>query len=235
MTNTLGLAAIPWRWVDADLTQFWYWDTPHFQVKITGEMNSFHWELGDLVVSNEGYPRFLNEGRAATFNQAELEIREAVGKSYPPEYGYRKYAGALATTFRIATREAVNFGELDGRRAVVTVRTPNGHDQGYSGTLRVSHYEITMTDERGQLVKIQPAHIVKVVGETGGGNLAANKNGYTGSGRIYFARGPVPGCTGKPGFLPGTVDHTGPACPIHEDVPSRLSGKANVPPVRRKP
>ncbi|MEL0127412.1 MAG: hypothetical protein VW929_09575, partial [Actinomycetota bacterium] len=45
----------------------------------------------------------------------------------------------------------------------------------------------------------------------------ARTDNYTGIGRIY-AENPGLGCTGHPGYAPGTVDHAGePTCPIHEE------------------
>lgn len=214
--SALGLAPIPWRFANTAVAQMWLWEVPEFQAKIDGARNSFHWELSDLVHASNGSPRFLSEGHTATFEEAERQLREAVGKSYPPRYGYRKYAGALATTFRILTGADIDFGPFEGLQTVLTVRTGNGSNVTYHGELHVRNYEITLTMSNGQTVKIQPAHIEKVIGENGATRKTQEQTGYTGMGRIYRTSRPQPGCNGKPGFLPNTVDHAGPPCPVHE-------------------
>jgi hypothetical protein len=213
MAATFGLRAIPWAFIDHDLMKIWVWRSDHFEARITADINSFSWEILDLMASPDGI--FLTEGRSKDFNDAENEVREAVAKSYPPKYGYAAYAGPLATTFTIATGERVDFGTFAGMRAIVTVRLPNGNHQSFLGTVRVVHYEIHLTPDTGQAIRIQPAHIVKVAGEGGTARTDANSS-FTGMGRIY--KGKIPrGCTGKPGFLPDTIDHTGDRCPVHED------------------
>lgn len=212
MTSS-GLLPIPWRYVDADLARMWIWETPHFEAKVTADINSFAWELGDLIVPNQGLPRFLAEGRTTDFAEAERAVRETVGKSYPPAYGYSPYCGALATTFTIATGRRVNLGEFNGQSVVVTVRMPNGLSRSIVGYARVVNWELHV-ETGGSAVRVQPAHIDSIVRE-GGGGAAQASDSYTGVGRIY--RGdPDRGCTGVASFLPGTVDHTGGTCPVHE-------------------
>lgn len=216
--GTFGLRAIPWHFIDHDLMKVWLWRSEHFEARVTADINSFSWDITDLVASREGI--FLTEGRSQDFNTAENEVREAIGKSYPTKYGYGVYAGALATTFAIATGERLDFGLFAGGRAVVTVRLPTGRDQSFVGSIRVHHYEIWLTPDTGSTVRIQPAHIVKVTGE-GGGVHAEAKTSWTGMGRVY--RGNIPrGCNGKPGFMPDTVDHSGDVCAVHEDSVRRL-------------
>ena len=220
MTSTIGLEPVPWTFVDHELLKVWTWLTPHFEARVTAEQNSFSWEVNDYISGVDGEPRFLTEGRSREFAEAETAVREVIGKSYPPKHGYGSYAGALATTFTIATGERVDFGLFSGSRAVVTVRLPHGI-QSFLGHVMVVHYEVIVTPEHGAPVKIQPAHIVKVVGE-GGSSATEASAAYTGVGRIY--RGSVRrGCSGTPGFLPDTIDHHGPACPVHEDAATRFA------------
>lgn len=224
-----GLAPIPWRFQDSAVARIWQWTTPHFQVTLTAEPRSFYWELGDLVVPNQGQPRFLAEGRAVDFATAEAEIREMVGKSYPPQLGYRVYAGALATTFTIATGERINFGEFAGQQVVVSVRLPSGADQTLVGYAAVVHFELVLDAANGGTVKIQPAHIVRIVREGGGSAGSVADTGYTGVGRMYRGQ-KTRTCTGIPAFLPGVIDHVSPGlCPVHEVVAPQA---APVPPVR---
>ena len=215
MAPAVGLAPIPWRYVDTELRKIWMWDSTHFEVKVTAEANSFYWELSDLVVAHDGEARFLAEGRSNSFATAERELREAIGKSYPAQFGYAPYAGSLATTFTLATGTRVDLGEYNGQRSVVTVRLPSGSTQTVVGYTKVVHYELHMETGSGSLVKIQPAHIARIVREGGGGASDASTS-YTGMGRIY--RGSPSGdCNGKAGFLPNTIDHVSTEqCPSHE-------------------
>jgi hypothetical protein len=211
--SEVGLTPIPWRFQDSALAQMWQWTTPHFQVTVTAEQQRFYWELGDLIMPNQGLPRFLAEGWTNGFDAAEREVREAVGKSYPPLLGYGAYAGALATTFTIATGERINLGEFNGQQVLVTVRLANGLDQTIVGYASVVHYELHIDPPTGGAMKIQPSHIVR----EGGGSGAKSNNSYLGIGRMY--RGTVTrSCTGKPGYMPNTIDHTGSPCPAHEET-----------------
>lgn len=202
------------------MTKMWQWKTAHFQVTVSTEGPSFYWELGDLIVPNQGLPRFLAENRAADFDAAEREVREAVGKSYPSLLGYGAYTGSLATTFTIATGERVNLGEFAGQQVVVTVLLPDRSQQTVVGYASVVHYELHLAPPNGGSIRIQPAHIVQVVGE-GGGSANSGNADYLGMGRMY--RGQVTrSCAGRPGFLPNTIDHTGSTpCPTHETAAPR--------------
>lgn len=214
MNAQLGALPIPWAFIDHELMKRWIWRTSHFEATISADLNSFSWEINDLVASPDG--RFLTEGRARNFNDAQNEVREAIGKSYPTKYGYAPYAGVLATTFTIVGGEAINFGAFSGKRVVVTVRMPNGSAQSFVGTLRVVHYEVHVTADNGGAVKIQPAHIVKIAGEGGGSQKGPARSTFTGMGRVHTGAAQR-GCTGVSGFMPNTVDHQGDHCPVHED------------------
>lgn len=215
MASTYGLRAIPWGFLDHALVKMWVWRTDHFDARVMADVNSFSWEILDLIRAVDGEGKFLAEGRAGDFAEAERAIRETIGKSYPTKYGYSGYAGALATTFTIATGESMDFAAFNGIRSIVTVKMPNGQEQSFVGETRVVHYELHLTALTGQTVKIQPAHILRVVPEGGGRARATAASTYTGMGRMY--RGTVvPGCSGKPGFMPDTIDHTGEKCSVHE-------------------
>lgn len=213
MSTASALAPIPWRFVDTDLAQMWLWETPHFEARVSQNLNSFTWELGDLLVPNQGLARFLAEGQTRDFAEAETAVRETVGKSYPARLGYAPYTGDLATTFTLATGERVNLGEFNGQGVVVTVRQSNGINKSVIGHARVVHWELVL-ETHGSTIRVQPTHIVSIVRE-GGGGASKSASDYTGMGRLY--RGKVKaGCTGQPGFMPDTIDHTGPKCGVHE-------------------
>lgn len=209
-----GLVAIPWRYVDLDLLEVWLWETEHFEAKVTAEPNSFSWDVSDLVVSDDGHPRWLTGGRTVDFASAEQALREVIGKSYPVRFGYRPYAGDLATTFVVATGRALDLGPFHGTRALVTVRMPGGSDQSFLGQCTIEHYEMLLALDSGQRLRIQPSYIVGVTGENGASSTSTG-SAHVGIGRIYRGRF-VPGCTGTPGFLPDTIDHAGARCQVHE-------------------
>jgi hypothetical protein len=209
------LAPIPWQYHGNDGLQVWLWQTQHFVANIGTEATGFCWTVADLVAAGGGRPRPLTDGRSADFASAERELREAIGKSYPAALGYRPYAGPLATTFRIAGGQFLDFGRFEGQQCVVTVAQPNGTERGYNGYVRVVHYEVEVTQVNGGAVRIIPSHISRVL--KGSGVSAAPLAGqWTGTGRIYSGN-VVRGCTGRPGFLPETTDHAGAeSCGAHE-------------------
>jgi hypothetical protein len=209
------IAPIPWRYHGSDGLQMWLWQTPHFVAKIGTEPTGFYWTVGDLIAAGGGRPRGLSDGRTADFAAAELQLRETIGKSYPTTLGYRPYAGALATTFRIAGGQFLDFGKFEGEHCLVTVALPNGAVRGFSGYVRVVHYEVEVTQTNGGAVRIMPSHISKVL--KGSGRAAAPlADLWTGAGRIYSGSA-TRGCTGRPGFLPDTIDHVGrESCTVHE-------------------
>lgn len=207
--------AIPWRHhvTVGGGPRIWRWETPHFVVTIIGEGQSFQWEVGDLIGSSDGIPVPLTDGRTVTFHDADSAIREVVGKSYAPSLGYGRFAGRLATTFRIATDEEIDFAQFHGTRVVVTVGLGKGETTLVAGQAAVQHYELIVAKDNREVVKIQPHRIRSIVYERGGYDVM--KAAHTGVSRMY--RGKVGrGCTGTPGFMEDTVEHTGKKCPVHE-------------------
>jgi hypothetical protein len=217
-----GLRDIPWVFQHSELTKRWQWTTPHFQVTISDEGRGFHWELADLVLTNDGLARHITEGRDATWDQAERQAREAVGKSYPPRLGYGPFVGTLATTFVLATGARVDLGEFNGQQVVVTVRFPDRSHQSFVGYASVIHYELVLEPAEGAPIRIQPAHITNVVRE-GGGAASVSQSDYLGTGRMYRGT-PSRACTGRAGFMPNTLDHSSSApCPVHEQTIRRYA------------
>ena len=211
-----SLAPIPWQYHGSDGLQMWLWQTPHFVAKIGTEAGGFYWTVGDLIAATGGRPRPLSDGRTSDYAAAERQLRETIGKSYPTVLGYRPYAGSLATTFRIVGGQFIDFGKFEGQHCVVSVALPDGTERGYSGYIKVVHYEIEVTQASGGAVRIMPTHISRVL--KGSGRAAAPlAHQWTGSGRIYTGS-VTAGCTGRPGFLPETIDHAGlGSCRIHEN------------------
>ncbi|MGV8847821.1 hypothetical protein [Tessaracoccus sp.] len=210
-----NIAPIPWQFHGTDGMQMWLWQTPHFVAKIGMEGAGFYWSVGDLIAAGGGRPSPLNEGRTADFASAERDLRETIGKSYPAVLGYRPYAGSLATTFCVAGGQFIDFALFEGQSCVVSVALQDGTIRAYSGYLKVVHYEIEVAQVNGGAVRITPSHISKVI--RGSGRSAAPlSDQWTGTGRIYVGS-VMRGCTGKPGFLPSTIDHVGMGpCAVHE-------------------
>jgi hypothetical protein len=224
VVSATGLPPIPWRYADSPMAKMWFWETEHFLVTVTAEPNSFYWELGDMIQPNDGAPRFLTEGRAADFAAAERAIREAVGKCYHPKLGYGRWAGPLATTFQLANGRSADLGEFEGQRCLVQIKRPDGLIQQIIGYVRIMNYEIELDPESTAPVRIQPAHIVEIRREAGGGvaDLGEKQSDYLGVGRLYRGK-VVKGCNGTPGYLDGTVDHVREErCPMHEQYSGSL-------------
>jgi hypothetical protein len=222
---------IPWTYSDQPGILLWVWRTPHFIARIQGTevaneddpsgrriIRSYSWDISDLMRTQQGMPRQLVDGTCSRFEEAEALVREHVGKLYDPRLGYRAFAGPLAFTFTLSTGERVDVTEYIGTRCAVSVLMPDGGTRTVTGDLDVSHYTWRLTTPE-QLLEIVPEHVVRITNrsETAERATAATRaDSYSGIGRIYNEE-PRRGCTGRPGFQVGTVDHAGaPRCPIHE-------------------
>ena len=236
---TSGMAEpVPWTFTDAPGVLLWTWRTDHFVCRITGTevenedepdgrriIRSYSWEVFDLMRTQQGLPRMLVEGSGSSFEEAETRVREHVGKCYDPRLGYRRYAGALAFTFTLSTGESIDVSEYVGTRCAVTVQMPDGSQRTVTGDLVVDHYKWRLSTPQ-QVMDILPGHVVRITNrsEVAERATAVTRNdSYSGIGRMY-KEDPRPGCTGRAGFMMGTVDHAGaPRCPIHETgVPEHL-------------
>ena len=224
------LPQIPWIFTDTSNVLMWTWVTEHFAARIQGRevqdpgdharrtVAAYRWELLDLMRPYQGVPRQLIEGTAESFEVAESSVREHVGKCYDPRLGYQEFAGALANQFTLATGEIVDVGSLIGSRCSVTVLLPDGSSRTVVGDFAVEHYRWTL-DTSAQRLQIVPEHVTRITNRSEiaeRATKALSQDLYTGIGRIYRQE-PGPGCSGRPGFSVGMVDHAGAApCPIHE-------------------
>ena len=141
-----------------------------------------------------------------------------MGKLYDPRLGYRKYAGALAFTYTLSTGERFDVSPYIGTRCSVTVLLPDRSERTVSGDLDVVNYKWRISNAE-QAFEVMPDHVVRISNrsEVAERATAITRNqSYSGIGRIY-REDPRAGCTGRPGFTMGTVDHAGaPRCPLHE-------------------
>lgn len=222
---------IPWLFTDSPGLLLWHWVTDHFAATIRGEeldaeglrdgernVRAYTWELADRIRCHQDMPRLLVDGRTHAFEDAEARIREHVGKCYDPALGYLHFAGARARTFALASGEEVDVSPLVGTRCSVTVLMPDRSERTLIGDFGVAGYRWTLQTLDGR-VEIVPEHVVRITNRSEAADRAAavaRHSTWTGVGRLYREE-PGPGCTGRPGYLVGTVDHVSPErCPVHE-------------------
>ncbi len=210
----MSLPAIPWTHETSDFGSVWIWETSSFLVTVNGDMRSFYWTLADKNEEPNKPPKPFSDGQAVSFEQAEQTIRETIGKAYPPALGYQMYAGPLAFTFTISTGEKVDFTRFIGRRVKVVVATRDGDDVTYEGKAHVEHYDVVLVNG-SEAFYISPSFIVSIHMDGNAGAVSRQPLPLTHTGRIIQGK-MSPGCTGKQGFLPGTVEHYGIVCPVHE-------------------
>lgn len=226
---------IPWAYTDSPGVLLWSWVTDHFSARISGTevdsdggrrvVRSYAWSVSDLMRTHQGLPRLLVEGISPSFDEAERHVREHVGKLYDSRLGYRRFAGPLAFTFVLSSGETIDVSPLIGQRCSVTVLMPDRSERTVSGDFDVHHYVWRLRTAE-DVLEIIPEHVLRITHRSEAADRAAaitHLDSYSGFGRIYREE-PRPGCTGRPGFSVGTVDHAGaPRCPLHEQgLPEHL-------------
>lgn len=210
-----ALPPIPWNFSNADGGAF-VWDTPLFRAVISSSSGGHYWEVAHVA---GGGAKAIRSDVAADFAAAEVAVRETIGKAYRPDSGYRHFAGALATTFQLADGSWLDFAPLERHQVVLTVRRADGGTETHTGELRVSHYTVTVDSRERDLLAVLPHSVVSARTIEG----IAPQTTTSAKPRSRITQGkPEAGCTGRAGFVGGTVDHLGaPECPLHE---SRTSG-----------
>jgi hypothetical protein len=209
MVAILSLLPIPWTHETSELGSIWNWGTTHFAVRVIGDMRSFYYSISQKTAA--GIEKPFADGNATTFAQAEEQIRGTIGKAYDSRLGYRGFAGQYATTFMLATGEVINLAPYLDKRVFVTVLNPDGSESRYEGLASVVHYELVLLDNNEEIA-IAPSYINKIeVINNLNLQIFLPKVGRITQGRVSA------GCTGRPGFMPDTVEHDGHICPIHEE------------------
>lgn len=227
---------IPWAFTDSPGLLQWSWVTDHFVARVNGtevdaetadrrQVRTYEWEVADLIRKHQGVPRLLVQGTCPSFDEAETLVREHVGKLYDARLGYRRYSGPLAFAFTLSTGERIDVSEFIGTRCSVTVLMPDGTERTVSGDFDVVHYKWRLSSPE-QVLEILPDHVLRITNRSEVAERATQitrNHTYSGIGRIY-REDPRPGCTGRPGFTAGTVDHAGALrCPVHEvGIPDHL-------------
>lgn len=207
-----GMLPIPWYHSLADFGSVWQWKTSHFVVTVTSDSQgrSFYWRLNDI---SSGSERFIVDGQASSFGQAEAGVREAVGKTYSPKLGFVKYAGSYATTFVLATGAKKDLGVYDGFNVIVEVADRDGDVRTVKGVARLSHYNLLVI-HKDTTYRIAPSYVLSIRAD---GEVSPKDDPTSEENVSRVVQGVViAGCTGRPGFLANTVDHVGRKCPIHE-------------------
>lgn len=206
MSTQAVLPPIPWVHSQFDFGSVWKWQTPHFVVTVNGDARSCYWQISDLSTGTE---KPFADGRSATFQQTEREVRETIGKAYPPRLGYQTFAGSLATTFTISTGERIDLGPFVGQHVVATVVAGDASST-HEGLASIENYDFVVTNN-GTAVRISPTYLVNVKAVYRPTPRQVNETGN----RVYSGRVEL-GCTGRPGYLPNTIEHDSALCPIHE-------------------
>jgi hypothetical protein len=207
MSNFQLFRPIPWQHQGDEMTTLWLWETEHFTVTITGNINSVYFRINDKSTN-----QMFFDGQARAFEEAEMVIRETIGKAYHPSLGYTPYAGSLMTTFVLADGDKKDLGRFVDRAVLVKVLNANGSQEEYKGVAKIVNYYLELHTEKVH-IKILPSHIIDITPVLEVEGIDAEYERI--SGRI-FKGNHIAGCTGSPGFMPNTIEHNGIPCPIHE-------------------
>lgn len=209
---------IPWIFTDSPIMKKWSWKTAHFDARILSMAgdSSLVWEVVDV---SGGAPSILDTSETLTFVQAQNDILEIIGKSYPPILGYWAYARELATTFLVKNGEPFDFGPYEGREVIVEYFNKHKPHQPVivMGILHVTNYNITLRPANKDSIVIPPSFIISVRKEGERSAYGEIKEKKTPRSRILHEEWRV-GCTGAPGYAPNTLIHnqSDPYCPIHD-------------------
>lgn len=221
MNKKFSTEPIPWVHKPSNLVSAWSWETEHFVVNIFAEgLNTkaiYNWKISDKSL---GYTKMFETGADLSFNDSVNSILEVIGKSYPRILGYQAYAGALASTFVISTGKKHDFSNIIGETVVAKVLNSDNDEIILTGVFDIQNYDFTITNGDSILI-VPPNRVVDVLKEYGMLSLInfdpeESKIARSKSGRIVHEEWRK-GCTGKPGFRPGTTNHPPGAdyCTIH--------------------
>jgi len=212
---------IPWTFVENDRVKLWVWKTKDFEVQIfaEGETNSkknFAWKITDKT---QGRDIPFDSAIASTFQECVDAVLELIGKSYKPILGYQAYAGELATTFTIATGQRLDFAPLVGEKMIVKVLEDDGSEKVVVGALQIENYSVQIRTDDNNATVFPPERIKDLQKEFAGVSVLTSLDQTKSSSKMkrVFHTEYTRGCTGQPGFKPGTVTHSpsDPYCPIH--------------------
>jgi hypothetical protein len=212
----------PISWVHRSnpLITSWIWETPHFVLTIFAEglnvKKMYNWKIND---KSKGFPVPFDSAPAESFQASVDAAVEVIAKSYPRELGYQAYAGDLATTFTVGNGRRINFASLIGDMVVLTARNANNEDTLITGIFDIRNYDIVIQTGEATGVVIPPERVMAIHKEFGSTNVLDTLASDVKSSRNkrIFHEEWRKGCSGKPGFNAGTVEHApnDPYCSIH--------------------
>lgn len=212
--------AAPWVFSENAFIKSWIWKTPHFEARImSSPAGDFTWKVIDITGST---PTTIGTSEVDSFQTAEDEALEIIGKSYPRKLGYYAYAGDLATTFTLHNGQKVNLGTYYGQNVILTVFNKKSPMTPHtiSGTLTINHYKVLVKTDTSTQVSIPPEYIMKIRKEYDAINALIEDTAATDAKRQkrIIQENWRPGCTGQAGFKVGTIIHSpdDAPCPFHD-------------------
>lgn len=211
---------IPWDHQSSDVFASWNWRTPHFSATIIAEglqaKKMYSWKILD---KSSGFPKPFDNGVEMSFKEATDVICETIAKAYPQKLGYQQYAGNLAYTFQISDGQKYDFSPAIGETVILVVREDDGSETIFTGLFDIVNYDFSITV--GEISRlIPPLRVIDVKREFGMTSYIKSSNpnsaGRSKTNRIVYEEW-TKGCTGKPGYRPGTTIHppTAPYCSKH--------------------
>lgn len=212
--------AAPWIFSENPIMKIWSWTSPHFKAKIIASAaGDFTWEVIDITGSS---PTTIGTSEVTSFQEAEDEILELIGKAYPRNLGYQAYAGELATTFTLHNGKKENLGNYYGQTVILTVFNKNSPmtPRIISGILTLKNYRVIIKTDTNSQVSIPPEYIMKIRKEYESENVlieSVRNQEMVGQKRLINENW-RPGCTGQPGYKIGTIIHSpsDASCPFHD-------------------
>lgn len=220
MANKVIKEPIPWHIEDSSIFTSWIWETDHFVLTIFGEGSEkkvFNWKIAE---KSSGRPLVFDEGSGVSFKDCVDQSVEIIAKSWDRKLGYQKYAGDLATTFVIADGRKIDFSSLVGTTVTVTAKDSEGSHTILTGALDTHFYDIAISTDNTTLTIIPSRKIIDVKQEFGSVSAidSLEVKGLGSANKTVTRQAWVPGCTGKPGYHPGTTihQHDDPYCSIHK-------------------
>lgn len=215
-SDMTSMKSIPWDYEKSNLITTWWWSTEHFDAIIKSDGERYSYQVTNKTPSMH---RLLGSGVTMDFTSAEAEVKHVIGKSYAPALGYRALMGSASTSFRIYTGEVVDFSKYEGLHVKIVAATRKQEDSILIGTLQVQNHSVILTDSVNTRKYKIPPHFIKSIS-----TVAAKRNQpKTSSTKTHHVESRTlhadfkPGCTGRPGFFPNTVEHPNSAkwCPVH--------------------
>jgi hypothetical protein len=212
--------AAPWVFSENAFMKTWIWKTPHFETRIiSSPAGDFTWKVVDITGSE---PNTIGTSEVQSFQDAEDEVLEVIGKSYPRKLGYQAYAGDLATTFTLHNGQRIDLGRYYGQNVILTVFNKKSPMTPHTiaGILTINFYKVLIKTDTNSQVSIPPEYIMQIRKEYDSTNALIEET--KASARVNEKRiiqeNWRPGCTGQAGFKVGTIIHSpsDDPCPFHD-------------------